>query len=95
VDQHEVYNEEFFLDFSPVTSYGSNTQSLLQLAKELQEWNTRRRLKEVLQLSAMGFYNCSQTVDRTGVVVEEVAARNVRLQQKRSLQQQQYGGMAA
>jgi hypothetical protein len=40
----------------------------------------------------MVIYNGSQTADRTGAVVEEVTARNVRLQQKRSLQQHQYGG---
>jgi hypothetical protein len=59
MDEHEVCNnEEFFRGSSPVTSaYGSNTLSLVQLAKELQEWNTRRRLNEDLQLAVMGFYN--------------------------------------
>jgi hypothetical protein len=105
LDQHEVYNEEFFLDYSsPMSQYldkslplaGSNTLSLLQLAKELQERDERRQWMDCFQLTAVDVHDDSQTTNVTDAVLQaEIAARNARLEQCRSLPQQQFGGMAA
>jgi hypothetical protein len=105
VGQHEVYNEDFFRDSSSPMSHcvekslpldSPDTLSRLQLAKELEEWNTRRRLMDFLQLSSVDINDDSETTNIPGAVqVAEAAATNARLQQYLSLRQQQFGGMAA
>jgi hypothetical protein len=103
VYQHEVYNEEFFRDFTSPMSHckslplaGSNTLSPSQLAKKLEERNTRRRWMDCVQLTPMDIHDDSRTTNISGSVLQaEIAARNARLQQYLSLRQYQFGGMAA